>query len=204
MRPRSPFTTGRGGFCHIGFTVRSACIEPTAGWCRNWPPGTMCADCCLWSGKHSPKARSDRDSIDAVAYTAGPGLIGALLVGAGFAAGLSLAWGKPGAADSSLGRSSAGAAARAQSARLSVSSLCWYREAIRSSSMWRASALTGYWAKPWMMRPARPSTRPRNCSVCLTRAAPPWPRSRKKAAASASRFRVPCWTGRVWISVSVA
>jgi N6-L-threonylcarbamoyladenine synthase len=39
--------------------------------------------------------RSDRDSIDAVAYTAGPGLIGALLVGAGFAAGLSLAWGKP-------------------------------------------------------------------------------------------------------------
>ena len=38
---------------------------------------------------------SDRDSIDAVAYTAGPGLIGALLVGAGFAAGLSLAWGKP-------------------------------------------------------------------------------------------------------------
>jgi N6-L-threonylcarbamoyladenine synthase len=40
-------------------------------------------------------ADSDRDSIDGVAYTAGPGLIGALLVGAGFAAGLSLAWGKP-------------------------------------------------------------------------------------------------------------
>jgi N6-L-threonylcarbamoyladenine synthase len=40
-------------------------------------------------------AGSDRDSIDGVAYTAGPGLIGALLVGAGFAAGLSLAWGKP-------------------------------------------------------------------------------------------------------------
>src|SRR5277367_4031677 len=41
------------------------------------------------------EAQSERDSIDAVAYTAGPGLIGALLVGAGFAAGLSLAWGKP-------------------------------------------------------------------------------------------------------------
>ena len=40
-------------------------------------------------------ADSDRDSIDGVAYTAGPGLIGALLVGAGFAAGLSLAWDKP-------------------------------------------------------------------------------------------------------------
>jgi N6-L-threonylcarbamoyladenine synthase len=40
-------------------------------------------------------ANSDRDSIDGVAYTAGPGLIGALLVGAGFAASLSFAWGKP-------------------------------------------------------------------------------------------------------------
>ena len=40
-------------------------------------------------------ARSDRESIDGVAYTAGPGLIGALLVGASFAAGLGLAWGKP-------------------------------------------------------------------------------------------------------------
>jgi N6-L-threonylcarbamoyladenine synthase len=40
-------------------------------------------------------ARSDRDSIDAIAYTAGPGLIGALLVGAAFATGLAVAWGKP-------------------------------------------------------------------------------------------------------------
>jgi N6-L-threonylcarbamoyladenine synthase len=40
-------------------------------------------------------ADSGRDSIDGIAYTAGPGLIGALLVGAGFATGLSLAWGKP-------------------------------------------------------------------------------------------------------------
>ena len=40
-------------------------------------------------------ADSSRESIDGIAYTAGPGLIGALLVGAGFATGLSLAWGKP-------------------------------------------------------------------------------------------------------------
>src|SRR6202167_876976 len=40
-------------------------------------------------------ADSGRESIDGVAYTRGPGLIGALLVGAGFAAGLSLSWGKP-------------------------------------------------------------------------------------------------------------
>jgi N6-L-threonylcarbamoyladenine synthase len=41
------------------------------------------------------EAQSAQDSIDGVAYTAGPGLIGALLVGAGFATGLALAWGKP-------------------------------------------------------------------------------------------------------------
>jgi N6-L-threonylcarbamoyladenine synthase len=40
-------------------------------------------------------AASGRESIDGIAYTAGPGLIGALLVGASFAAGLSLAWDKP-------------------------------------------------------------------------------------------------------------
>jgi N6-L-threonylcarbamoyladenine synthase len=40
-------------------------------------------------------AGSDRASISAVAYTAGPGLIGALLVGAGFARSLAYAWGRP-------------------------------------------------------------------------------------------------------------
>ncbi len=35
-------------------------------------------------------ARSDRESIDGIAYTAGPGLIGALLVGAGFALAVGL------------------------------------------------------------------------------------------------------------------
>jgi N6-L-threonylcarbamoyladenine synthase len=40
-------------------------------------------------------ARSSPTDIDGVAYTAGPGLIGALLVGAGFARSLAYAWGKP-------------------------------------------------------------------------------------------------------------
>jgi N6-L-threonylcarbamoyladenine synthase len=40
-------------------------------------------------------ADSSPASIDGVAYTAGPGLIGALLVGAGFARSLAYAWGKP-------------------------------------------------------------------------------------------------------------
>jgi N6-L-threonylcarbamoyladenine synthase len=40
-------------------------------------------------------AESDPSAIDAVAYTAGPGLIGALLTGAGFARSVAFAWGKP-------------------------------------------------------------------------------------------------------------
>jgi N6-L-threonylcarbamoyladenine synthase len=40
-------------------------------------------------------ARSGLGSIDGVAYTAGPGLSGALLVGAGFARSLAYAWGRP-------------------------------------------------------------------------------------------------------------
>jgi N6-L-threonylcarbamoyladenine synthase len=40
-------------------------------------------------------AGSGAAEIDGVAYTAGPGLIGALLVGVGFARSLAYAWGKP-------------------------------------------------------------------------------------------------------------
>jgi N6-L-threonylcarbamoyladenine synthase len=41
------------------------------------------------------EAEADKASIDGIAYTAGPGLIGALLVGEGFATALGAAWGKP-------------------------------------------------------------------------------------------------------------
>jgi N6-L-threonylcarbamoyladenine synthase len=41
------------------------------------------------------QSATSKESIDGVAYTAGPGLIGALLVGAGFARSLAYAWGKP-------------------------------------------------------------------------------------------------------------
>ena len=41
------------------------------------------------------EAGSGRDDIDAIAYTAGPGLVGALLVGACFARSLAWGWGVP-------------------------------------------------------------------------------------------------------------
>jgi N6-L-threonylcarbamoyladenine synthase len=41
------------------------------------------------------EAQIDADQLDGVAYTAGPGLVGALLVGASLARSLAFAWGKP-------------------------------------------------------------------------------------------------------------
>lgn len=41
------------------------------------------------------EAKIDADQLDGVAYTAGPGLVGALLVGASLARSLAFAWGKP-------------------------------------------------------------------------------------------------------------
>ncbi len=41
------------------------------------------------------EARLSADALDGIAYTAGPGLVGALLVGATFAQGLADGWGKP-------------------------------------------------------------------------------------------------------------
>lgn len=40
------------------------------------------------------KAKTDENSLDAIAYTAGPGLVGALLVGASVASSLAFAWQK--------------------------------------------------------------------------------------------------------------
>src|SRR6202795_2498919 len=101
-------------------------------------------------------ANSDRESIDGVAYTAGPGLIGALLVGAGFAASLSLAW-----------------ASRRWVYiiwRGTYSRPCWspIRPASRflhcscpvvTPRSWtsRPWVSTAFSAKPWTMPPARPS-----------------------------------------------
>jgi N6-L-threonylcarbamoyladenine synthase len=41
------------------------------------------------------EANCDKDSVDAIAYTAGPGLIGALMTGASLASALAFAWNKP-------------------------------------------------------------------------------------------------------------
>ena len=74
--------------------------------------------------------RARRD-IDAVAYTRGPGLAGALLVGAGFAAALALALGVPALGVHHLEGHLLSPFLSADPPA-SPSSRCWSRAAIRS------------------------------------------------------------------------
>ena len=90
-RPASRCTTPRAACSPTRCTPRSRCTPITAASCPSSPRATT-------SGALLPLTRagarrrpgSDRGDIDAIAYTAGPGLAGALLVGASAAHGLAL------------------------------------------------------------------------------------------------------------------
>ena len=76
-------------------TARSRCTRPTAAWCPNWRAATTSGACCRWRRRCCREAGRALADIDVVAYTRGPGLAGALLVGAGVACALGAALGKP-------------------------------------------------------------------------------------------------------------
>ena len=69
-------------------------MRPTAVSCPSSPRATTCVSCRRCWKKCSGK-RPERPPVDAVAYTAGPGLIGALLVGAAVGRSLAYAWRVP-------------------------------------------------------------------------------------------------------------
>jgi N6-L-threonylcarbamoyladenine synthase len=97
--------------------------------------------------------------IDAIAYTAGPGLVGALLVGASCAQALAFAWGIP------------------ASVCTTWKATCWRRcwrkppefpfvALLVSGGHTQLVQVDGIgqyscWARPWTMPPAKRSTRPR-------------------------------------------
>jgi hypothetical protein len=87
------YDTGRG-LLATRFTRRWTCTRPTAAWCPNWPRATTSGASIpllrgCWPRRNAPAS----EDIDAIAYTAGPGLAGALLVGASFAEALAMALG---------------------------------------------------------------------------------------------------------------
>ena len=67
----------------------------TAAWCRSSPRATTCAACCPSRAGARPAPAAASRTSTSIAYTQGPGLGGALLVGASVAAGLGLALGRP-------------------------------------------------------------------------------------------------------------
>lgn len=117
--------------------------------------------------------------IDAVAYTRGPGLVGALMVGAGMAR--SLAWGwRSRLWVCTTWRRICSRPCSSRTRRPSPSSPCWSPAATRYWSRWRAWVATGCSGIPWTMRPARPSTRPPSCSACPTPAGRSWRNSQSR------------------------
>ena len=97
--------------------------------------------------------------IDAIAYTAGPGLVGALLVGLP----VPRRWPSPGACRRSACTTWKGTCWRRcwkSSRRGSRSSPCWFPAVTPSWCGWTVSAATSCLANRWTMPPAKPSTRP--------------------------------------------
>jgi len=114
---------------------------------------------------HLIKGPENRGTIpDAIAYTAGPGLAGALLVGASVAAGLSSAWGVPALGIHHMeGHLLAPFLEPDPPPRRC--SRCWCPAGIPCWSMSRPWARIASSANRWTTRPARRSTRPRSCSA---------------------------------------
>ena len=79
----------------MSFIARSTCTGCTAGWCPSWRRAITCGGCCRWCAATLEKAQTSPAQLDGVAYTAGPGLIGALLTGAALGRSLAYAWNLP-------------------------------------------------------------------------------------------------------------
>ncbi len=85
----------RPGCSRTSCSARSSCTGPTAGWCPSSPRAITSAGSCRSLARALEHAASTPRDLQGVAYTAGPGLIGALLTGAALARSLAYAWGVP-------------------------------------------------------------------------------------------------------------
>ena len=83
------------GSLRTSCSARSSYTASTAAWCPSSPRAITCGGCCRWYAARSSARRPRRKQLTGVAYTAGPGLIGALLTGASLARALAYAWGVP-------------------------------------------------------------------------------------------------------------
>ncbi len=130
--------------------------------------------------------------LSGMAYTAGPGLIGALLTGAALARSLAYAWRVPAIGVHHLEGHLLARAPGARSAAVSARRTARLRRA--HAARWRSAPSAGIACsvRHAMMPPARHSTRPQSSWVCRTRVARPWRALRSRADQGPSTSRAPC------------
>ena len=162
------------GVCWVTPCIRRwRCIRPMAASYRSSPHATIFVGWCRWWRTCSSRTGKVLADLDGIAYTQGPGLAGALLVGASVATALGFALGKPVLAVHHL-------EAHLLSPLLGdpkpdfPSSRCWFPEGTRSSTRWRQSAITRCSEIPSTMPPEKPSTRPPLSSASVIQAVPSW------------------------------
>ena len=133
-------------------------------------------------------------AMDAVAVTAGPGLIGGVLAGVMCAKGIAAGAGLPLVGVNHL-------AGHALTPRLTDAVAYPYLMLLVSGGHCQFLIVRGAddscgWAAPSTTRPARRSTRWRACWACRSRAGRRWSAPPRWAIRRGSGFPGPCWTGR--------
>ena len=146
--------------------------RPTAAWCPSSRRATTSGACCRCCSRCCRKPTWRLDDIDVVAYTRGPGLAGALLVGAGVR---QCAWrgARPaGARRAPPRRPSAVAVPVGRSTAVPVRRAAGVGRAHATDARRRRRATTSCWARRSTTPPARRSTRAPRCWAWATRAGP--------------------------------
>ena len=163
-------------------------IAATAAWCRRSPRARMSNAWTRSSRQAMREAGADLSRLDAVAVTAGPGLIGGLLVGVATAKAIALVHDLPLVAVNHL-------EAHALTVGLTEGLLPPYLLLLvsgghtQTARRARRRPLSERSAPPSTTRWAKPSTRQRSCWVSAFPAGPRW--SRPRRGAEPERFALP-------------
>ena len=168
---------------------------PTVVWCLNWRRATHIRRVLPLARQVLHDADCDVRDLGLVAYTRGPGLAGALLVGAGVAVALGAALGVPTLGIPPSGRSPAVAVSGRRPAELPLRCVAGVGRTYPADAGRRGGALCAARARPSTTPPARPSIRAPSCSAWVTRVARRWRGWRHSATPRLTRCRARCCIG---------
>ena len=192
----------RGALVTVDGELRSAvtprrrtCTRASAASFPRWPRAGTSSSCFRSSARRSSAAGAGLDDLEAVAVTQGPGLIGALLVGALRRQGPRLGARPAARAGQPLARTRRLALPRAGPARAALPLPAGERRAHAAGRRAGAGGLSRDRDDASTTRPAKPSTRARGCSGSATPAAPRSTGSRVRAIRRRMRSRSPACPG---------